>query len=252
MVSVLQVYTALKDLANKEQKGFITPQVFNSFAALAQMNVYNEIFSELVDAKRISRQNFDPGRDKSVRKQRTEDLSFFFRRNEQPVTNGIAPKPNDLSKIITVSISSSAYSRPLGGAAEGVTNCELVYEPEKMEYILGNNLSLPTEDFPVALVSAVDIEVFPSEITSITLQYYAKPTSFAPDGTITLQAPFYGYDVLNLEGSPVDVFNPTISRDFMLPPHYLTEITMEMAKLIGVNLRDANVLGFGTNEEASE
>ena len=57
MVSVLQVYTALKDLANKEQKGFITPQVFNSFAALAQMNVYNEMFSELVDAKRLMRQN---------------------------------------------------------------------------------------------------------------------------------------------------------------------------------------------------
>ena len=54
MVSVLQVYTALKDLANKEQKGFITPQVFNSFAALAQMNIYNEMFSELVDAKRLA------------------------------------------------------------------------------------------------------------------------------------------------------------------------------------------------------
>ena len=104
MVSVLQVYTALKDLANKEQKGFITPQVFNSFAALAQMNVYNEMFSELVDAKRLSRQNFEPGRDKSVRKQKKEDLSYFLAEMQITVANGIADKPSDLSKIISMSV----------------------------------------------------------------------------------------------------------------------------------------------------
>jgi hypothetical protein len=59
MVSVIQVYNALKDLVNKEQKGFITPQVFNSFAPVAQMNIYNELFAELVNAKRLSRQGFD-------------------------------------------------------------------------------------------------------------------------------------------------------------------------------------------------
>ena len=107
MVSVLQVYTALRDLANKEQKGFITPQVFNSFAALAQMNIYNELFTELVDAKRISRQNFDPGRDKSVRKQKEEDLSLFIRtkKSNQDLfyEGGLLDKPSDFSKLISIS-----------------------------------------------------------------------------------------------------------------------------------------------------
>ena len=80
MVSVIQVYNALKDLMNKEQKGFITPAVFNSFAPIAQINVYNEIFSELITSKRLSRQNFDPGGSVSQRKQKLEDLSFFIRR----------------------------------------------------------------------------------------------------------------------------------------------------------------------------
>jgi len=78
MVSVQAVYRTLQDLANKDQKGFITPAVFNRFAALAQINIYNELFQELVKAKQISRQNFDPGRDKSVRKQTLEDLSVFI------------------------------------------------------------------------------------------------------------------------------------------------------------------------------
>ena len=51
MASVQAVYNSLKDLTNKEQKGFITPQIFNSLASLAQMNIYNEFFTELVDAK---------------------------------------------------------------------------------------------------------------------------------------------------------------------------------------------------------
>ena len=79
MVDIVQVYNAVKDIANKEQKGFITPQVFNSFAPIAQMNIYNEMFKELVDAKRLSRQNFDPGRDKSPRKMALEDLSFYVK-----------------------------------------------------------------------------------------------------------------------------------------------------------------------------
>ena len=248
MVSVLQVYTALKDLANKEQKGFITPQVFNSFAALAQMNIYNEIFSELVDAKRLSRQNFDPGRDKSVRKQKEEDLAFFLRREYIDMSGGIAPKPADLSKII--SISADAV-RDVGDTTSR-TSCEIVYDPEKMDRILGSNLSTPTDDFPVVLVSPVDIEVFPSDVASITLTYYAKPTSFDLDGGISINPPYYDFNVVNYTGQEVELFNAQNSRNFMLPPHYLTEVVMEMAKLIGVRLRDQQVSAFAIQEEAAE
>ena len=52
MVSAIEVYTTLKNLANKEQKGFITPDVFNSFASVAQRNIINEMFDELEGNKR--------------------------------------------------------------------------------------------------------------------------------------------------------------------------------------------------------
>ena len=40
MISVIEVYNAVRDLANKDQKGFVSPKVFNSFASIAQENVY--------------------------------------------------------------------------------------------------------------------------------------------------------------------------------------------------------------------
>jgi len=260
MVSVLQVYTALKDLANKEQKGFITPQVFNSFAALAQTNIYNEIFSELVGAKRLMRQNFDPGRDKSVRKQKEEDLSFFYRREFGMLNNGVAPKPLDLSKIISMHVNSSVGPSLLSASqasftddTKGIFNiCELVYDPEKIVRIIGSNLSHPTPDFPVALVSAIDIEVFPEGVNNYVLSYYAKPTSFDSNGEIVPDPPYYNFNVVNYTGETLELFDAANSRNFMLPPHYLNEVVMEMAKLIGIRLRDQQVSVFSTQEEAAE
>ena len=249
MVSVLQVYNALKDLTNKEQKGFITPQVFNSFAALAQMNIYNELFTELVDAKKLGRQSFDPGRDKSIRKQRLEDLAFFIRREDLVLSESIASKPSNLSKIVSLTVDAEVDD---SGQVEDRITCELVYDPEKMDRIVGSNLSAPTASFPVALISTKDIEVFPiNDINSAQLTYYAKPSSFDFNGAISLGSPFYDFEVVSFDGNDLDL--PTSScRDFMLPPHYLTEIVMEMAKLLGVRLRDPSIQTFATQEEASE
>ena len=37
--------------------------------------------------------------------------------------------------------------------AEDFVQCQLVYEPEKMQYLLGSNLSSPSLAHPIALVS---------------------------------------------------------------------------------------------------
>lgn len=251
MVSVQQVYDTLKDLANKDQKGFITPAVFNNFAGVAQINIYNELFQELVKAKQIQRQNFDPGRDKSVRKQATEDLSVFIVSDfELESSDGIFFKPANLSKII--SISSTNEDRPgidyiSSTSSYNRKQVELVYDAEKIDRILTSNLSTPTEDFPVALISD-EIEVFPSTIDKIRVTYYRRPGSININGDATNAQPTYAS--VMLMGS--EQFNANSSLNFMLPPHYTTELVMEMAKLIGVRLRDPNLAGFAAQEEASE
>jgi hypothetical protein len=252
MVSVVQVYNAVKNIANKEQKGFITPAIFNSFAAIAQMSIYNEMFLELVDAKRISRQNFDPGRDKSVRKQKLEDLAFYKRRSTMEVTNDdLFQKPDDLSKIISITVGASISE--MTGTVDERINCELVYDPEKLDRIVNSLLSSPTANFPVALIGTNDIEIIPNDVSSAVLNYYAKPTSFVSGGGISDQPPFY--TVLNITspgGEVVELPDISSCRDFMLPTHYLNEIISEILKLIGVRLRDGSVAAFATQEEASE
>ena len=77
MASVREVYNALKDIANKDERGFVTPTEFNSFAPIAQANIFNQLFSQISGAENLRRRGVDPGRDKSLIKQIKEDLSVF-------------------------------------------------------------------------------------------------------------------------------------------------------------------------------
>jgi len=240
MASVLNVYNALKDLSNKEQKGFITENVFNSFAPIAQMNVYNEMFRDFTSAKQQNRASLDPGRHRSPRKMTAEDLSIFVRDNELRIINGnIYGKPEDLGKIISMRVEGEQR-----GSGSDRVMCEIVYDVEKMNAILGSNLSTPTDQFPVALVSQ-DIEVFPDTVSGVYLTYYALPTSYEY-GTTT---------VSNLDPQikiDQNIVSPLASRDFMIPGEYEPELIAEMAKLLGVRLRDMNLKQFGVQEEAAE
>ena len=52
-ISVDTVYQTVLALANKEQRGYITPQEFNLFADQAQMEIFNQYFYDLNRAIRI-------------------------------------------------------------------------------------------------------------------------------------------------------------------------------------------------------
>jgi len=240
MASVLKVYNALKDISNKEQKGYITEAVFNTFAGIAQMNVYNELFGDIQKAQQIIRAGLDAGRDKSPRKMTEEDLSMYVREGSlSSIDSNRFSKPSDLSKIISI--------RTVGESLTDETRnlCEIVYDVEKMNAILGSNLSTPTFDFPVALVTT-DIELFPEEtFDDVTMTYYALPTSYE-FGTTTIST--LSPQIHLKDGIPLSAS----CRDFMIPDEYMPELVYEMCELLGIRVRDNNLVSFGARKEASE
>ena len=56
-ISINNVYQKVLALANKEQRGYITPQEFNLFARLAQMEIFEQYFYELNQFKRVPGNN---------------------------------------------------------------------------------------------------------------------------------------------------------------------------------------------------
>lgn len=252
--------------------GFITPQAFNAFAPIAQTNIFNEMFLDLVDAGKLRRQGLDPGRDKSLSKQTLEDMSYFLIEQEledidsvqefsDSISDGLSVvalhegesrvfrKPSDLSKIVSMRTTSSLNN-----------NIEILYDAEKLNRILNSNLSAPTEEHPVALVSN-KIQVFPeSHGEKVYLVYYRQPRSVLPvnvtgqgrvgDTDFSSLPRLSALSISEQTGFVVpDVFG---CRDFELPEHYKNQLVIELAKMVGISLRDNVISTFAITEEQAE
>lgn len=239
MASVNRVYSALKDLVNKDQRGFVTPAVFNNFAQVAQMNIFNELFTSLDRSKIMRLRNANPKSEKSTTKRLEEDLSTFVKRSTISRVGGVFAKPSDLARVISATSSGTS----LLGATTKV-NIPFEYDTLKLDYILSSDLSIPTVNAPIAALLS-DIEVYPTSINNIVLTYYKQPQGLVPsNGAKTVAMPRFGYTVV----AGKELYSATNSVDFELPEHYFADLVVEIAKLIGVNLRDTDVYAYAERE----
>ena len=231
MVSIFQVYTTLKNLANKEQKGFITPDVFNSFATVAQNNIIKDMFRVLECVMRKATGGVDLPRRTPTYQAATEDSGRYVSiRNlyAQPINSyvqdsGVFFIPKDCRKIINIKTQSKAV-------------VDLVYDVETMDHIVSSTLSAPTATFPAALVTDV-IELSPASVNNVTITYYKHPA-------VEPQIIFDGGDsVINYSENSID---------FDLPEDYFSDVVAEIAKLLGVRLRDQNIKVFGDQESQKQ
>jgi len=258
MINIIDVYNAVRDLCNKDQRGFVTPEVFSTFAGIAQQNIFNEMFQELLVANRARKQGIDPARDKSLYKNVEEDLSYFITSRDlsddiednyyededgnmiNPANEGasVFKKPSDLARIISINRTNSN------------TQVAIVYNPELKQRILGSYLSSPSGSYPVAFIEENNIVIHPNAVNSVTLKYYRQPASRQIGVGVDLSStPVY---VEMVAGADIIVPDPINSRHFELPGHYKNEVIMEIAKMIGIRLRDNYLSGFAIAEEKAE
>ena len=244
MASVNEVYSALKNLANKDERGFITPKVFNTFTTIAQNKIFNDLFSEVTKAQTLRARNIDAKTHLSYVKRIEEDLSYFSKEESVSQSNGVFSKPEDLSRIISMK-TSGAY---VFGTSTS-TPIDIIYDESKIEYILQSDLSAPSATHPVAMVSE-DIEVFPTSVKKIKVKYYKYPEGRTPS-TSARTALSPRYNAISL-GASNEVFDPTTSVDFELPNHYVPELIIEIGKMVGINLRDQEVYAYASGESQKQ
>ena len=287
MVDVIRVYNIVRDIANKDQKGFISPNVFNSFADIAQRAIFNEMFNEVKMAVALRRGGKDAGRDKSAYKMVEEDLATYIVNatittdqtteviqvqdedgnlvDEFNVVDNdgafIIRRPNNLARLISMTETTNHAS------------VEIVHDSEKANRILNSNLSAPTEQFPVCMDMGDTYHIFPADLAGVNVRYYRQPRSrFAVNQAVVVGVDDVGVaqtvDVLanevDLASSPrfaaievnqntgLVVPNLQLSRNFDLPEHYTTEVVAEICQMMGVSLRDNVLMQYGTMETQAE
>lgn len=279
MVDIQQVYEILRDLCNKDQRGFVTQNEFNNFASATQTKIYNEIFSEVLQANKLRRQQVDGKGPLSFMRQKQEDLAYYFAEYSllgidqasdpnyyatQENEDGAAVqlhddtqmrwlKPRDLRYVISI------HFDDVDTFGSSATPCEIIRDPQKYRRVLNSRLSHPSTDFPVAFISDSTINIHPigNAVLPVMTYYRQARSRFALDtdvgagDTITV-APMGSVDVSSQpiivaqeNAAGVNIINSLNTRNFDLPEHYLPEVVVEMAHMIGVNVRDTSLIQYG-------
>jgi hypothetical protein len=224
MVNIDDVYQKVLVLANKEQRGYITPQEFNLFANQAQREIFEQYFYDL---NQFSRIHGDSGEYSDTVHNINEKIAIFERTSgfTGGSFNGSA---NDLYRLGTVIYNHSAL---------GNIEVEEVQQNEIL-YINTSPLTRPTLNKPVYVrISNTSISVFPGDITSVTCTYVQAPI-----------VPRWGYFVID-DKALYDVSNTT---DFDLHQSEESELVYKILKLAGVSMKKDDIMRAGQGMELSQ
>ena len=158
MVSIDTVYQKVLALANKEQRGYITPQEFNLFADQAQKDIFEQYFYDL---NQFLRRPSNSDEYSDIIHNLREKIAIF--ENTGTITNGIISAPNGLYRLGTV--------------IDSDYNCEIEeVQQNEILYINKGPLTKPTVTRPVYVrTGELTIEIHPSSIVLASCTYISTP-----------------------------------------------------------------------------
>jgi|TARA_R110000744_G_scaffold33725_1_gene79102 hypothetical protein len=209
MVNVDTVYQKVLALANKEQRGYITPQEFNLFADLAQKEVLEQYFYDVNQWGRNTGNSTEYSDMLSLLQEKLSELEV--RLENETVTSGLFNHRTiaDLYKLGTI------VSTDSGSEIEQVNNNEWYY-------MQSAPLTMPTLIRPVYVNRIDGLNIYPSTITDIDISYTRSP---AP--------PTWGYVVVNNKA----LFNGTTSTNFELHSSEESELIYRILMLAGISMQ---------------
>ena len=221
MVNIDTVYQTVLAIANKEQRGYVTPQEFNLFANQAQMEIFEQYFYDENQFSRIPGNSTEYSDMLDLLK---EKISIF-----KQEANVILSTPSGVG-----SFPFSMYR--LGNIHVGPNEEYKVQEVNKDELLnINNSIIAPTLTAPVFVKNNNEFIVYPIGAYSNSIVTYIK--SPAPVN--------WGYNVIDENA----IYYPNSSVHFELHPSEQTSLVMKILSYAGVTLKDNTLYQIG---EASE
>ena len=227
MVNIDTVYQRVLTIANKEQRGYITPLEFNLLANQAQLVVFEQYFydrhqSARVPGSKINHSDVDTMLD--------EKISVFEARNTI-LNAGILPP--DLYRLDSITY--------------GANECTEISAKE-WSYIQHSRLLQPTNSRPIYIretgsvtahgANNIILAVLP-DLVPLLCNYIQQPIKVE-----------WGYDVVGEKA----LFNGSLNRTthFQHHPSEETELVMRILELAGVIIEDSNVVQYANQKTTQQ
>jgi len=219
MVNIDTVYQRVLAIANKEQRGYITPLEFNLLANQAQLDIFEQYFYELNQAKRQPSE--------------TTTLS--------DMVELINHKLMDFTTIQNVTGGTNyPVSYRIGKIFFDDREAKLIKTNELRDILDSTFHSAGLEKYPVYMESTdlgEDIKVFSNTgqvTTNVTCEVVNVPNTVE-----------WGYDVIAEKA----LYNAGRSTNFTHHESEESSLVMRILELSGVILQDQGVIQFGDREE---
>jgi len=213
MVNVDTVYQRVLALANKEQRGYITPQEFNLFANQAQMDIFEQYFYDLNQFKRI------PGND-SIYADMTdileEKIAIFHDSIEVTRESYGFDLPSNYYRLMQAR---ATHDEQTHVEVEKMTHRELLVAQN-------SPLTKATLERPAYYLKGSRLIVSPNEVTTLHINYIKAPKKVN-----------WTYVVVGEKA----LVNNSLSagyRDFELHPSEETKLVIKILGLAGITLKD--------------
>ncbi|WP_293317339.1 hypothetical protein [Phenylobacterium sp.] len=216
MIKIDTVYQTVLALANKEQRGYITPQEFNLFAEHAQMSIFEQYFYDLNQFKRVPGNQTDYADMTTILEDKISPFIKYV--TYSPATVGALPEEYYRDYYTTI------------GSAK--VKAEKITRQEAAAYT--SPLTSPTKSRPTYYTSQSSIYFLP-HAGSAMFFYIKKPAK-----------PEWSYVVVNEK----PLYNPSGNAvDFELHPSEQKNLVNRILKLAGVSIEDAGLVQVATQEE---
>ena len=220
-VSIDRVYQKVLALANKEQRGYITPQEFNLFADQAQMEIFEQYFYDLNQFTRL------PGNStghSDIVTNLEEKISFFEKYNAE-----VGSGESILGNIMTSNIEDMYRLTNIRVDYIGITYPSVAEEIQlnEVQKYRASPLATWTKKRPVYTrykgsinPNAIRIYPHPDPVTEyVYIDYIKKPKN-----------PNWAYVVVNDKA----LYNSTSSTDFELHPSEESELVYRILAFSGI------------------
>jgi len=217
MVIVDTVYQRVLAIANKEQRGYITPQEFNLFANQAQMDIFEQYFYDLNQFLRI------PGNDGAY----------------SDMVNILQEKINIFEVVTTASSTLNVVTLPaemyrLGGVQVDGVEIERL-ERKDFERAVISPLTRPSSTRPICFVLGNIATIAPDDVVATQVSYVLRPGPVA-----------WGYIVTNEKA----LYNASTSFNFQLHPSEETDLVIKILQLAGILMEDQLLIQVASQEDA--
>ena len=240
-VSVDRVYQTVLAVANKEQRGYITPQEFNLFANHAQNSIFEQYFYDLNQVLRI------PGNETITADPRDiieEKISRF--RNQGQITTNFGANtsmfPEDMYRLESlIAIYKDKYGKQHYTFVEEVSAREIYMYDQ-------SDLLKPPINRPIFYRSSSGLDSMLSDMQS----FYTMPSPWSYEQFFVEyirrpRAPKWTYVVIQGKA----IWNPGASdmRNFELHPSEEKNLVVKILQLAGVATKDYNLTQMASQEE---